>query len=375
MIVASHCQLYNRNSIDSEEEEPREVEKISSVENEMEEEPNIEKKPKRRRRADHLAELIVFAKEKGLFKCDVCGLDTPDFKGLFDHMTEKHPEDKPYVLCCETKHWRRLRAEAHVRHHFVTCTECNITYKTHNGLLAHMTSVHGKCIQNSCHICGKAVSKPSVLKQHLLIHEPMDKRPHKCPYCVSRFTTKNCVLRHVARIHQVQQREVCDICGKSYSCMSSLKDHLKSHAPAQPRKRVKRGPADGRKRNMDHIPNCFVCGMKAGNLEEHLRTKHNRTTELTPEESEIIQCPVCNESRKRAEMKQHSKIHSKGPYCSICCIRMKSGFTFILHMDRHSGKEFSCEHCDAVLKTRNALWYHLRDKHPDVKSKEPLYRL
>lgn len=176
--------------------------------------------------------------------------------------------------------------------------------------------------------------------------------------------------RHINRMHEVKQRCVCDVCGKAFSCKSTLSEHLRMHSQASKAKTDtpagKEQSQSNKKRNKDHIPNCFVCGLKAVNLKDHMRRKHNRTTELTPEELEIVKCSECDMSFKRAEMRLHTKMHSKGMYCDLCCTRIEGGFKYTLHMDKHSGREFNCNHCDAVLKTRNAHWYHMRDKHPQV---------
>lgn len=341
-IISSHCQLYKEIAAANVVEER--LEDVEESSEEMEKEPTnedetTEETPMSPSTPIGASKLDKISIERGLLKCHVCAKDAPHLTGLFNHMIAKHREEPPYIFCCEAKHPLRQKALAHLKTHVEhKCTDCNKVFKTSGVLDKHMRSVHAKNPKFVCHICGKATSSNSALRSHLLIHEPKSKHPFKCSYCDSRFISGPALQRHVNRLHEVEQRFVCEVCGKGYACNGSLWDHMKTHSESA------RKPT--------------------------LRRKPKRTTELTPEESEIVKCSECDMYFKRAEMRKHTSTHNKGHYCSICCIRIVGGFRYTSHMDKHTGKVYNCDHCDAVLKTQNAHWYHMRDKHPTIKKSQ-----
>lgn len=321
MIVASHCKLHNQIRAKASAEGPEEAEELLSDGNE--DETNNQDAPKTE------TELDTEARARGLLKCPTCAEDTPDLEGLRMHMFRKHRRESAHIFCCGSKHLLRQNAEAHLRFHLgYHCKECNITLRNKHRLECHNQSVHGIKRKFGCQICAKNFSKKWALDQHLMIHEPKDKRPIKCKYCDSRFNTRVAQKRHIGRIHEVEQREVCDICGKVYSCRSSLYEHKRYHTQNAKNESTTIGP----NRRKDHIQNCFVCGMKAANMEDHMQRKHNRTTDLTLEESIIIKCSKCDMAMRRADMRLHSLTHGTGQYCNICCIRFGSGSQYHAHL-------------------------------------------
>ncbi|XP_073966378.1 uncharacterized protein isoform X2 [Choristoneura fumiferana] len=128
---------------------------------------------------------------KRAIKCDECDEVFSHPNGVYQHYLRSHP-DKPYQFA--------------VQRHYL-CEQCGKTYKS-PGLLQQHSLVH-KGIRpppakkqqgrNSCRICGKTYSKLSGLFRHKLTHQGV--RRHKCHICEKAFTDTSNLKQHVQGVH------------------------------------------------------------------------------------------------------------------------------------------------------------------------------
>lgn len=77
-----------------------------------------------------------------------------------------------------------------------------------------------------CTLCGKSYSSLHNLNDHLERHANLRKYP--CPECPSRFNCHVDMIKH-AEIHKKEKRHVCDRCGARFTRGYSLYMHTLSH--------------------------------------------------------------------------------------------------------------------------------------------------
>ena len=101
-------------------------------------------------------------------------------------------------------------------------------------LLPQLLSEYKSMVENMkktfvCTICNKSFTTRFSLKTHMVIHA--DLKPFECPYegCNKCFRTKSTLNTHISLIHTVEKDYICSACGKAYSKPWLLKQHERRH--------------------------------------------------------------------------------------------------------------------------------------------------
>uniref|UniRef100_A0A1A8V1S7 C2H2-type domain-containing protein n=1 Tax=Nothobranchius furzeri TaxID=105023 RepID=A0A1A8V1S7_NOTFU len=119
------------------------------------------------------------------------------------------------------------------------CVDCSMHFSSKSSFLAHQNEHNSNGKSFRCEHCGKTFAKMRYLKKHERRHrlkdlpfsaaEVLDKR-FKCVQCLEKFSTVQDLSLHM-RLHA--EKEVgeyrCDMCYKSFSKRSLLKQHQESH--------------------------------------------------------------------------------------------------------------------------------------------------
>ncbi|XP_070767979.1 zinc finger protein 1035 [Enoplosus armatus] len=146
-----------------------------------------------------------------LFHCPVCSMQFSSKSGLLEHQNKQHPNEKPFKceLCGKTFALRRYLRE-HVRRHHqksaaqnraqwskskLKCTEYRTEFNTAQDLSLHMRLQAEKEVgEYRCDMCYKSFSQWSLLKQHQESH--VGQVVYECTECDKAFAFPHLLEEH-----------------------------------------------------------------------------------------------------------------------------------------------------------------------------------
>lgn len=222
------------------------------------------------------------------FKCDDCDVVYKSVQGLNYHKCKIHASSSLYQ-----------------------CKQCDRKFPSKNNYENHVKAIH-EGVTYTCDVCGKVCRYSGDLTVHKKVHDP-DYQPPKCEICDKTFNFASAKLYHMNRVHgNIKNTYVCEVCGLSVTSSTSLRDHMMRHTGEKPISCDFCGKSFIRQQSlMVHLrvhtrekPHlCKVCGKsfsQRSSLTTHTRAVHTK--------EKLHECGVC---RKGFATKSCLKIHGK----------------------------------------------------------------
>lgn len=268
-------------------------------------------------------------------KCEQCGYVSRSKGGHTRHLRKCQPEkiglepdasSKPKVHNCEHCEYtapKRVLVINHLRSHGIfQCKRCTFRAGSEDSLEEHSAAEHkDRSDCKFCKNCNRYVKCNEIpLEKHM--EECQGRIPFKCPEC-----------------------------SKEFQYESSLKCHVVSHYPDQPK-----------------LFSCTQCDYKSNykaNLKKHVRHIHENRGERN------VKCTECDKLfYSEDNMKRHLKLHSEAkPFkCDWegCDKSFKTSSGLKFHILSHqTDRPFPCEidGCSKSFKSLRALGLHLNETH------------
>jgi uncharacterized Zn-finger protein len=113
------------------------------------------------------------------------------------------------------------------------CEQCNKSFSRATHLKRHKLTHEGRI---QCSICNKRFTRIDHLNLHIASHHS-ESKPHQCEVgdCNKGFVRQEHLKKHIEAKHThgeqaTKDKEICDICKKSFSSKKYLRTHMKSHS-------------------------------------------------------------------------------------------------------------------------------------------------
>ena len=246
-----------------------------------------------------------FKNEHKRFVCDDCGKDFVHKRTLREHHVKFHPQNVRIQEFRGALDWIAYRTESESGK--PKCVQCGKEFPSVSNLKVHVRYVHIKNVLATCIECGKELSCMKSLKIHV-------RNVHRDPPVhLAEKKYRGHSDWKPYRTESEDGKPKCKTCGKEYSSVRSLKDHVKYvHLLKEPRIRPQE-PVDERI--------CIVCKKtfeKTINMKLHI-VKHTKAYKSLNIEQQIsisedrrsAYCLECGKWDGRAKnIKQHiSQVH------------------------------------------------------------------
>lgn len=130
-------------------------------------------------------------------------------------------------------HLSKMHAEVPLKELF-TCSICNKQLTSRKALDQHVRRVHRDEKKFSCDTqgCEFHSTNKSDLERHRQLH--IEERNVVCEHCGKTFTTISILKDHVLYVHNMERQFVCEECGKAFKRNSLLNRHKMSHQQIRP---------------------------------------------------------------------------------------------------------------------------------------------
>nr|XP_053627439.1 zinc finger protein 502-like [Cherax quadricarinatus] len=225
------------------------------------------------------------------FVCETCGVEYRTFKRITYHLPRCSPGPYP-------------------------CNVCAVLFSTQKELNYHKKKLHKdeKCFV--CEECGKTFQRRTSLQKHAINwHESNSAMgPFKCELCPKKFIRRIYLTNHKLRMHGLDKKFLCQVCGNKFMTQNSLMAHMEVHND------LKR-----------------------------------------------FECTFCKKKFKRKEkLKYHERIHTgERPFqCQLCVRGFVSKTKLDEHVSRHRGdRRYRCSYCTKTYAGAWDLKQHVRKVH------------
>uniref|UniRef100_A0A673L534 Zinc finger protein 513 n=1 Tax=Sinocyclocheilus rhinocerous TaxID=307959 RepID=A0A673L534_9TELE len=373
------CSSYNRLSMESDFEDPRDTE---SEREEMGPDTTFAPYLSCRQCGQLLGDPLSDALDLDGLYCLQCGAEGGDADRQDRPLEEAHPTDT-----AQGKVNRGRSTSDGSSCKTYSCKLCSFSSRYSNHLKRHMKTHNGEK-PYQCQQCAYASAQLVNLQRHVRTHT--GEKPYKCEFCTFACNSLGNLKRH-QRMHMQEKDLNCSQCDFRANNSHSLNKHMMNcHPPALLH-------AEGLAKESDPLPEllfpftCRVCGAVSpsspekgdklysctscpfvtqypNHLARHMKTHSGEKPYKCPQcnyasahfdnlkrhhrvhtGEKPYKCRVCDYAcGNLANLKRHERIHSgaKPFQCSVCSYSCNQSMNLKRHMLRHTGeKPFKCQEC------------------------------
>ena len=308
------------------------------------------------------------------FCCDFCGYRARQPNTLQVHVEMNHINLLFQCKICDfalkeryitRKHISKVHSIKHEDINDFLRTECGICQNTGkvDEITEHISQCHPE-FTNFLHVTRRKKKK----------YAPIN---FKCIICSEDFSNlpryrTSAIRNHVQSVH-VKSLYKCDQCPYESKTLFAVHSHINSshdfprNLEADERKELTRL----------HVRHkCSLCGFEIANSEKDIMMDHmkvNHEGELLKKESPNY-CNKCNfRSISRKMLKFHKKTthpNTEKHQCPLCDFEADQRCNFLLHLHKHIGTTYLCNHCDFQSRKRLEFKKHYTTQHTNVFGEE-----
>ncbi|VEN38655.1 unnamed protein product [Callosobruchus maculatus] len=285
--------------------------------------------------------------EGALFICYNCNYSSHNKKSLSSHVAASN---------CNLNSARNMSL-ASDKH---TCKECKKVFGGKRSWGNHVIKMHPHLIPTltiklyECAICEYKNTHKNNYDHHMLVHlGPYSSRKiYTCSFCSATYKTKEFLNDHVLNVHPDCISSIRSGIHSCSECAFKTTNKIVLH-----RHLFKNHPDEAAKCKIGRT--CLHCNARfrdKATLDDHILKKHQE--HLSSVTSKIHACSECTYKTTKK-----GKLHSH-----IMAIHPLEGSTPKRKKRKGSSDEppfYTCEHCNVIVKKKQALDDHITRKHPD----------
>ncbi|KAL0100840.1 hypothetical protein PUN28_019313 [Cardiocondyla obscurior] len=188
------------------------------------------------------------------YKCPCCDITFASKKKAHEHFKTIHvlklnepKSTNEFYFCADCKHkfvkkddyFRHLESITHLNKvskdiPIFSCAICSKKLITQKALDQHIRRIHKGAKRFICNMyeCTFQCSRKTDLDRHKQLH--VEERNIVCEHCGKTFTSVSILKDHVLYIHSKERQFICEKCGKAFKRNSLLKRHKLSHEQHRP---------------------------------------------------------------------------------------------------------------------------------------------
>ncbi len=303
---------------------------------------------------------------QGEWQCYLCGLQKSSEREIRDHVKADHPKRSKGVWTCGPPRQYQCNQCCHtfvsensLKLHICgldstltpgqkSCHLCPRSFKSKDGLVKHMAKEHDLEKKFECDQCDYKAAVPSLLKKHVNRKHSEQSLDHLCQECGKSFKDKDYLQNHIRTRHQKEEL-TCFSCGVYFPSQKALGVHLKEVHDRTGNRTLLDVDTDNQAVTSGY--NCESCGLgftEFSRLRKHLRTEHKYTP------------PVTETKRKQSSANVGPRKKHKLP-CRYCGKILTSPTALKHHINRHHENTdlFNCPKCNKIFYRECELNRHV----------------
>ncbi|XP_065370531.1 transcription factor grauzone-like isoform X2 [Calliphora vicina] len=291
-------------------------------------------------------------------RCPKCELLVHTFGEMRAHFRLDHNDDHGFVECCGRRFATRKFLAEHILVHYnpehFKCKTCDKVCRDSTQLEGHEQShlpnpppsKYKKTFQ--CEKCSKTFSSKASFEHHMVAkHVPREEFKFECPECKKKWPSKAKLRKHMY-CHDTNRQKICDQCGKTFACNSSMRKHVDAeHSEVKP-----------------EPEQCKICNTWYRNmsgLRTHMKFMHENI-------GGEHRCQICNKVSTNARaLRRHIYLNHECERkfkCHMCEKAFKREQDLREHISVHTGEAlYTCPNCPMTFSSSANMYKHRQRLH------------